>query len=314
MISLLMPIARYGSVAKLLSTTVGCLLMSQMTVAQDFPTLSPKLQPQLNAAASEFTAARNNLQQRFAWPTGVSAPMPCEGVTTELHRLGGVIPQDDETTKKAYARAARQAGMVAGASKPPQFIARQLHIVKAQCQQGKLDGEVEGWLDYDMILDSDAVLMVTNYRTHFKARYETGKPRHQHNLSARWQIGSKNTYKDPATEKLMAGMKSPNIQVAIFASDSDHANISVMYMVMNGKSSLKTTVVDIESLPPKLRTTMRMYQLAQLTSEGRMRDGHYHGWMTMYPHTDMMLGVQIPGSKTCYDEGEMIKSNTCDVD
>ena len=314
MISPLLPKTRFSSPKQYFAMIIGGCLMTQIAVAQDFPTVSPKLQPQLDAAAAEFNAARTNLQQRFAWPTGASAPMPCEGVTQELHRLGGVVPQDDETTKKAYARAARQAGMMAGASKPPQFNARQLHIIKAQCKDGKLDGEIEGWLDYDMIIDSAAILMSTSYRTHFKARYEAGKPRYQHNLSSRWQTSSKNTFKDPATEKMMASVKSPSINVATFSSDSEAGNIAVMYMLMDGKSSLKTTVVDVESPPPKLRTTMRMYQRSQLTSEGRMRDGHYHGWMTLYPHRDMMLSVDIPGSKTCYDEGEMIKSNTCDVD
>ena len=240
--------------------------------------------------------------------------MPCDGVTQELHRLGGVVRQDDEATIKSYARIARQAGMLPGSLKPPQFTIKQMHLVKAQCKAGKLDGEIEGWLDYDMVMDNPINTSTTSYRTHFKAFYTSGKPSYDSNVTARWQSGSKSTFKDPATEKMMSANKQPQISLAIFGADSPQANISAMFMTMDGKSKLTTTVVDIESPPPKMRSTMTMYQRAQLISESKMRNGQQHGWMIMHPHTDMMLGIPIPGSKTCFEEGELIKSNTCDVD
>jgi hypothetical protein len=296
------------------SVCIGLATLAQAAVAQDFPSISPKLQAQLEVVVKDFSAARSNLAQRFAWPTGTPAALPCDGVTEELYRLGGVVKQDDEANQKLYARMARQSGMLPGSFKPPEFKVKQFHLVKAQCKAGKLDGEIEGWLDYDMVMDSAINTSTTSYRTHFKALYTSGKPSYDSNVTARWQSGSKSTFKDPAIEKMMSASRQPQINVAIFGSDSPLGNISTMYMTMDGKAKLTTTVVDVESPPPKLRTTMTMYQRAQLISESKMRNGQQHGWMIMHPHTDMMLGIPIPGSKTCFEEGELIKSNTCDVD
>ncbi len=290
------------------------MLITSPVFAQDFPTVAPKLQPLMDAATGEYNAARSNFAQRFTWPAGAGAAMPCEGVTQELHRLGGVVRQDDEATKKIYARISRQMGMLPGAVKPPEFRAKQLHIVRAQCKDGKLDGDIEAWLDYDMIMDDATAAMVTSFRSHSKARYAAGKALPDMQVTARSQSATKTTYKDPATEKMMAAVKTPSISVANFTAESSAGNVIVMYMAMDGKSKLSTTVADVLSPPPKLRVKMMMYQRATLISESQMRDGQQHGWMVMHPHTDTLFGVAIPASKTCFDDGETIKSNTCDVD
>jgi hypothetical protein len=85
-------------------------------------------------------------------------------------------------------------------------------------------------------------------------------------------------------------------------------------MTMNNRSKASTTVVDVEAVKPVVKTSMKMYVGATLTSESRTRDGFTHGWQVLYPHFDPLINIQVPGSKTCLEDGEIIKSNECNVD
>jgi hypothetical protein len=43
----------------------------------------------------------------------------------------------------------------------------------------------------------------------------------------------------------------------------------------------------------------------------RMKAGKLHGATETFPHRSM--GVDIPASTTCYEDGEQIKTTQCDV-
>lgn len=286
--------------------------------AQEFPTLSPKLQPLMDSAAAQFNLARPNVEKWFTWPTGAGVPVPCESALLDLHRLAGARPLDvdDPEAKRNTDRTMRKLGLLADAIKTEYKVSR-LHIVKAQCLNGRLEGDVEAWLDYEQINDSQDFTSIAPWRVHFKAQLQASRPLLENKkLISRWLFQDKTIHKDPATAKMMSesGARRPVMQSALFSSSDGLGSVAVSYMSMDGKIDLTTVVIDVESLSPKPRVTMRNFSGSQLTGESKMRDGLMHGWSIVYPHTSKMLGIAVPGSKTCFEEGELIKSNTCDVD
>jgi hypothetical protein len=291
------------------------LLIAGSLAAQELPTQIPsKLQTHFDAADREYRQAKPDVPRSFSWPTGAPAAVPCEGADLVLKRQGGVQDQVDEKTKKMYARIERQSGMLPGSVKPPEFRVERFHIVKAQCKDGKLDGEVESWLDYVMINNSATFRSETAYRTHYKATYSPGKPQHDMGITRRMQTDTKTIWSDPAIAKMMESQPKIKVDVATFSADSEAGNVSVMVMSMNNRTKVSTTVAEVEALQPVQKVSMKMYVGANLMSESRMRDGQQHGWQTLHPHFDPLVNIQIPGSRMCFDEGEIIKSNECSVD
>jgi hypothetical protein len=283
--------------------------------AQDLPaSLVPNLQPHLEAAAKLYQAAKPDINATFVWPTGNSAPIPCQGSEAPLKLVGGVMGEPDAKTLKMYADIARKSGMLPGAVKPPEYRTDRFHIVKAQCKDGKLDGEAEGWMDYVMINPSPVARMESSYRVHFKAIFVAGKEHYEQAWVRRLQNDSKTTYSDPAIEKMMASQAPIKIDVATFLSASDAGNVTVMVMSMNRRTKVTTMVTDVEQLKPISKMSVKTYIGATLMYESRMRDDQAHGWQIVYPHFDPLVNVQVPGSKLCFEEGEMIKSNDCKVD
>lgn len=291
------------------------LLTAGSLAAQELPTQIPsKLQTHFDAAAREYRQAKADIQRSFSWPTGAPAAVPCEGADLVLKRQGGVQDQVDEKTKKMYARLERQSGMLPGSVKPPEFRVERFHIVKAQCKDGKLDGEVESWLDYVMINNSVTFRSETAYRTHYKATYSPGKPQHDMGITRRMQTDTKTIWSDPATAKMMESQRKIKVDLATFSADSEAGAITVMVMTVDNRTSVSTNTVEIESTKPVEKVSIKHFEGAILASEGRMRDGLQHGWQIAHPRFDPGLKMQIPGSKTCLEEGEIIKSNECAVD
>jgi hypothetical protein len=294
---------------------VLCSAAALPVLAQDFPTLQPKLQPQMELAATEFNAARANIEGRFVWPTGEGLAVPCQGALAALHLLGGAVKLDDEASKKQHARQAKRFGMLPGTLKPMETVVKRLHVVKAQCKNGKLDGDVEAWIEYDRIIDNPTMTITSSHRSHFKSQVRHDLPIYEYKiLLASQQLSNNTVFKDAATQKMMAGNKIPSPGLTTFMSNSSTGAVIVILTTMGGKNKITTTVQENETLPPKLSATVNTYQRAQLISEMRIRDGELHGWMVMHPYSDMLTGVAIPGMKICYEEGEVIQSNTCAVD
>lgn len=278
------------------------------------PVQDAQAQAWLAEMTGDVALIRPNPAAFFAAPDSAK-PLPCEVPREDLIHMVSAVSLADETpeVRRAFTRTMRMMG-AEYASATYGYSNLNVQAVKAQCKDGKLDGETELWATMDFVNDNAGFKM---YRTDHRRVYFNavdGKPVGRiRRLTRSLNVGT--LYKDPATQAMMAAANLPKTlevwvaQYALFRNEAP--GVVYAYTHVTGLVQQETKV----ALPlPNGRVETSVYMGGQITSKSQTRHGVPHGVSIVYPHV-MGGGLKIDKMiVTCARNGEIYKADPCDVD
>lgn len=262
------------------------------------------------------------IDRYLADPTGSFAlpaqrqPWPCELSPEALGkvlgiRMPGVSPSEEE--RRAMAVASRNMGMKEGAVKPVDYQDVQVWPVKAACVKGKLDGDVQAWVEYTMVNDSVAAVMRNRHRKFVQAQVVQGEPKVL--LQKFVQLSQETRYADPAVDEMMRKRPTRVETMSFIASTPGDANPRSLQMTRTqvfGAAPITSLTTFVTRPLGGNRSEMVHYYNTIKAGVTPMKNGKPHGLAVRYPYSTGLWNV--PGGQTCWDEGEEIKTTQCRVD
>jgi hypothetical protein len=285
--------------------------------ALDLPqTDDPQVNQWIRAAGAEVERFLADPQGSFALPAE-SKPWPCEVPPATLTKVFGTripgTPQSDEE-KRAWANAAR--GMKDGFVKQTDHEDVRIWPVKASCADGKLDGEVQAWIEFTLVSDSNAFVSRTRFRKFVQVNMAAGE-RKGLGSSRMLQLSAETRWNDPATQDMMNRNPSPKAELVQAAVDwaegaQQPKSAQVQRIHVGGRAAMTTLTTTVYRPLPGNRAEMLMYRGPVKIASTQYKNGRYHGLSVRYPYSTGQYNV--PGGQTCYDDGEEVKTTQCNFD
>jgi hypothetical protein len=269
----------------------------------------PKLAAAFEEAKAFVTKAQN--PNYFEMPAAVQ-PWPCEVPDTQLRKLAWVLNEDemDAKTKLAFRKSAMNAGM---SSKDMQMSYRDATFapLMAACKNGLLDGPLEFVVEYTRLMVSSASTMEIRMISRQSMTIAAGERVLQAPvLNAVLAASTKITYKDPATQAMMAKLKIPQSK-----------SLSVSYVLPQTEDDFYVTTITDAGAQGYMtmfqrptgpnRSEMTLYMGSTLHTLTPMKNRLPHGEQRV---AEQKYGtVIVPAKSTCYEDGEIILTTKCDV-
>lgn len=274
----------------------------------------PKLADWARQANAEMDRYLANPEAYFALPAQAAAT--CELPPEVMSRILGVrlpgVPMSDEE-QRATARVLRgMSGM-----KPSENADVVVRPMKAECRDGKPAGTWAGWVEYTMVNNGPGMVIRTRMRKYLEAAVGPDGQRTGLALERQTQVSTSTDWADPATADLMRKNPPPASTTATFTFTEPQGDMvrsltlsRVAVAGPHGGVDVSTTVTTPTG-PQRLRQVT--WNGTQKSAEFGMRNGRPHGLQTLYAHRNGM-GLSIPGSTICWENGEQIKTTQCAAD
>lgn len=270
----------------------------------------------IRTAGAEVERALADPQGSFALPAEAK-PWPCEVPPATLTQVFGTrIPgtPQSEDEKRAWADVAR--GTKDGFVKQTDHEDVRIWPVKAACANGKLDGEVQAWIEFTLVNDSTAMVMRTRFRKFVQVNMVAGE-RKGLGASRSLQLSSETRWRDPATQDLMNRNPPPRADSLLAAMEwvegpRQSKSAQVQYIHTGGRAPMTTISTTVNRPLPGNRAEMLMYRGSVKIASTQFKNGRYHGLSIRYPYSTGLFNV--PGGQTCYEDGEEVKTTQCNVD
>lgn len=245
---------------------------------------------------------------------------PCEISTQQLNTMTELIDTDqDPIMKKKYSILAKQTGMQS-------FSIRYLNIkyqpVSASCDKGKLEGLVDYWVDYQT--ETYAVPIYTELSrivAHIQFNAVNGVP--QGILSKSIEVLDKTThYTKPETAALMAKQPKRNplsltfsaTQLKSIPSNPTDSGVSISHIDMKQNGIIVTLTSTAQPFGTDRYETEIYGNFggpSHKDSTTRYKNGVQHGAQNTYAGS--MGPFPVPPVTKCYENGELVMANPCDV-
>ncbi len=320
--------------------------------AYDQPTLSEA--PEI-ALQQRFQADLKKVESDASFFTPVAgAAWPCEVSQLQQYQAAGVqmaIPEEREKIRKMTRKVLRDSGFDASqaGSSIPTYSNIVIHPVRANCKDGKLDGEVEVLASYETLMETvstmpfneKAVKMTSRFvsiESHRSVtRFEAGEYKMPRTSIKRTFNKHSTTYDDAVVAKMLSHTQTPEVK---------DPNLTFNYPPDTGRGLTGTFTV---TTTPKFSagllgvstkfergvntsfmenstdvTRMEMYTGPQLTTVSSMpiRDGKPHGeqitLMENYLKKNNLRMDQVPGMEQArivtYKGQEMIEQRMCFIE
>lgn len=301
--------------ARLLLATL--LLGSGAVQAVDMPTFEdPTFAEWARQANAEMERYLANPEGYFALPATGSAS--CDVPPDVLSRIIGVrlpgVPMSDEE-RKAWARTTRgMPGM-----KPMEYADVVVRPMKADCREGKPLGTWAGWVEFTMVNTGPGTVIRSRMRKYIEVAVAPDGQRNGAVMERMVQLGSSTEWADPATADLMRRNPLPSATSATFIfnepgqHEATNKGLTLTRVFVGGSHGGATvsTTVTVPTGPKRMKFVS--YSGTQKAYEFSYKDGRSHGLQTMYPHRTG-LGIDVPGSTICWEDGEQIKTTQCNAD
>lgn len=266
-----------------------------------------------NAEMERYLA---NPEGYFALPAAGSAT--CDVPPDVLGRIIGVrlpgVPMSDEE-RKAWARATRgMPGM-----KPMEYADVVVRPMKADCRDGKPAGAWAGWVEFTMVNNGPGMVIRTRMRKYIEVTVAADGQRTGPTMERMTQVSSSTEWADPATADLMRKNPPPTATSATFIynepgpHEGTTKGLSLMRVAVGGShgGADVSTTVTLPLGPQRIRQVT--WNGTQKAVEYSIKNGRAHGLQTMHPHRTGM-GIDVPGSTICWENGEQIKTTQCNAD
>lgn len=306
------------------------------------------------------------LQQRFQADLGkvegdagfftpvTGTAWPCEVSQLQQYQAAGVqiaIPEEREKIRKMSRKILRDSGFDAGQAGGgiPVYSNIVIHPVRANCKDGKLDGEVEVLASYETLLETvstmpfndKAVKMTSRFvatETHRSVtRFEAGEYKGPRTSIKRTFNRHSTTYDDAAVAKMLSHAQPPEVKdpnlIFNYPPEAGRGltgtftvtttpKFSAGLLGMNTKFERGVNTSFMENSTDLMR--MEIYTGAQLTtvSSTPTRDGKPHGEQVMlienYLKKNNLRMDQLPGMERArivtYKGQEMIEQRMCFIE
>ena len=291
--------------------------------SDDLPAL-PKLEDPLSESMLQRVA--REYHQWLANPTGYlntptqNQPWPCEVDDKEKNKLAGIPDYEDPKLKAGWTQAQQNIGVKK--SKPPLSLENpQVYLLKGSCVAGKLEGDIELLGDYVVVLSNGDNTTRIPKKVLTRVKVASGKPV---GGLFRAEISGQQQESKPLFGIIVKS------SAAAFQLSED---IDIPYRSVN----IRYTRSEVPpSFPFSLRPSVDIYQWVEVNEPirgDRWRQITYHGPSKaqerlfkgdkLHGKTRQFAysfisgqGIRVPmqANEFCYDEGELIKSATCDVE
>ena len=248
---------------------------------------------------------------------GDPKPWPCSVTELQVRKLAYVLSDDelDEKTRKTANIAYRSGGL---GSNDIKTTVREVRFapISANCKNGKLDGPLEFVIEFTRIIDMPTAINETRSRSRMHLMMSGGEAMVDapQGVTTR-QLSNKISFKDPAMDALVQKNKPPQSTVILASyslpSSGDAGYSAVITETRTGLFTREWTTMLIRPTAPK-RMENSSFRGASLWMVTHSKNGRMHGEARTYPAT--FGGVLVPGSMSCYEDGEEIKTTKCDVD
>ncbi len=277
----------------------------------------PRLAEWARLANAEMERYLANPEGYFALPAQGSAT--CDVPPEVLSRIIGVrlpgVPMSEEE-RKAWARTTRgMPGM-----KPMEYADVVVRPMKAECREGKPQGGAwAGWVEFTMVNNAPGMVIRTRMRKYIDVAVAPDGQRNGAAVERMVQLSHTTEWADPATADMMRKNPAPSATSATFIynepgpHEATNKGLTLTRVVVGGAhgGAEVTTMVTLPTGPKRMR--MVSYSGTQKAYEFSYKDGRSHGLQTMYPHRTGM-GIDVPGSTICWENGEQIKTTQCNAD
>jgi hypothetical protein len=243
-----------------------------------------------------------------------ASPWPCAVTELELRRYAGVLNPDE---LPASARKVLRAGR-ANLGMSIKTLHKDVAIapVSGQCKDGVLDGPVVYLIEYTSVTETPVTLEERRSRSWIATQVAKGEiVPESYLLSVMKSLGARVTHKDPAVQAQMKSVATPEVKSLTVlvrrVHDLETNRLAMIQELQIGDAPKQwSTMFTVPQGNQKVESTM--YSGSKLQSITRMKAGVLHGETRTMP---MTYGtVTVPGSTTCYDEGEILRTARCDVD
>jgi len=239
---------------------------------------------------------------------------PCPVTELDMRRYAGALNPDE---LPASARKVLRAGR---ANLGMSFTTLHKDVVivpiSGQCKDGVLDGPVVYLIEYTSVTESPIMLEERRSRSWVATQVAKGDiVPDSYLLSVIKPLSARITYKDPAKQAQMKSVAAPEVKTLTvmvrLIHEPDGSRLAMIQELQIGDAPNQwSTMFTVPQGNQKVESTM--YSGSQLQSITRMKAGVLHGETRTMP---MTYGtVTVPGTTTCYDEGEILRTARCDVD
>ncbi|WBY02747.1 hypothetical protein PE066_04195 [Ramlibacter tataouinensis] len=275
----------------------------------------PKLAEWARLANAEMERYLANPQGYFAMPAqaGASCELPPEVLSRIIGvRLPGVAMSEEE--RKVWARTTRgMPGM-----KPMEYADVVVRPTKAECSDGKPAGSWAGWVEFTMVNNAPGMVIRTRMRKYIEVAVAPDGQRNGAVMERMTQISHTTDWADPATADLMRKNPGPSATSATFVynepgqHEATNKGLTLSRVFVSGShgGADVTTTVTLPIGPKHFKTVM--YNGTQKANEFSYKDGRPHGLQVGYPYRTGM-GIDVPASSICWENGEQIKTTQCNA-
>jgi hypothetical protein len=277
--------------------------------AADFPPdpSDPKLAEAYAAAKAELA----KVTQGGGIEVPANKPWPCAVPETKLRKWTGK-GIDSDAIDPAAAKLRNQQWRALG-MKPMKVTFRDVRFIpiSASCKGGKLDGMVEFFVEY--VETSDTETMTTEYKGQivYKWKFLAGeRDPNAPQLQTLKILPNQTVMKDPEAQAIKVQHPSPAmVSHSVHYNFPDGYAVTVNEMIKGGTTRDYTTSFFYPTGPK--RAEMQYFRGADMVSHNRQKDGRQHGVQQRFPY--LFSTITVPGSITCFENGEEIKTTNCDV-
>lgn len=292
---------------------------STVFAAPNLPRLDdPQLQGFLNTIKTEYEQYLSNGNQHFVRPSEAK-PWPCKLTTEQLNKIAGTVNSDDDPVKKReFINSARSSH-----TEPIKvvFANQNFYPVQATCKAGKLEGPVDFWVEYDMTNIGPALSLAYHNLSHVRFTAKNGNPIGLV-LKDNDMLKQVTTYNDPATAEMMSKQPKHNTLSVSFSASwvneplvSPEPTVTLSHVDLDSNGKVKLYVNTVRPFGGNRHEVTKYGFFGDSThkdSTTLYKDGKQHGPQISY--SGMMGTYPVPGSQTCWEDGEKIMANPCQVD
>lgn len=292
---------------------------STVFAAPHMPNLDdPQLQGFLDTLKAEYEQYLASGNPHLVRPSEIK-PWPCQLTPAQLNKLAGTTNSDDDPIKKRefinYARSWHSEPIKV------EYSNQTFYPVQAVCQTGNLEGPVEFWVEYDSTQIAPPSHITSRHELkHVRLTARQGNPAGLV-LSETELLRLVTKYNDPATEEMMSKQKKYNtLSVGFDASwvsespMSYEPSVGLSHIDLDSNGQVKLTVNTVRPFGENRHQVTHYGSFGDIThkdSTTLYKDGKQHGLQVTYP--GVSGSFPVPGSQTCWEEGEKVLADPCDV-
>jgi hypothetical protein len=272
----------------------------------------PVIASYFSEAAKDYAVVRANVASTFTAPAN-AAPLPCEVPRLTLIKIVGAVGLQDETpeVRKAYLRSMRKLN--------PEYVKSEYHIedlqvqaIKAQCKNGKLDGDIELWVTGSRIANYSDTVHTQKFQKRVSFNADNGTPSGRIRTWGRG--GNVVKWLDPETAAMMTNASMPKLVDAWWLEyktlDTQAPSLYFNYVELSNPRNV-SEISSAQTPLPNGGYEQTRYQHQQLASTMQYKNGEAHGLMVVYPTPDGFVKEKFV---KCYRNGEEYQASPCDVD